>query len=63
MKYLLKDRNGAVINEIITNHSISLDDALEMCGLTVSDYPEGNLLDSNGKVLDVCYDDLTLEVD
>lgn len=57
----LYDRmTGTVIADIITNHSMSIDDALDLMGYTLDD-DEGQILDEDGNRLDAWYDDLEMD--
>jgi hypothetical protein len=56
----LYDKNtGVVIATITTNHSMSIDDALELMGYTLDG--EGQILDEDGNLLDAWYDDLEMD--
>ena len=57
----LYDREtGAVIADIMTNHSMSIDEALELMRYSVRD--EGQIYDDdNGAYLDAWYDSLEMD--
>lgn len=56
----LYDKNtGVVIADIITNHSMTIDDALTLMHFSIDD--EGQIFDDdNGVYLDAWYDDLEM---
>lgn len=59
MKLYDKD-TGAIIAEIIANHSMSIDDALSLMRYSVRD--EGRIYDDdNGRYLDAWYDSLNMD--
>lgn len=47
---------GCVVGSILTNHSMTDDQALDLLGVTVDD--DGQLIDSNGDFLDAWYDNI-----
>lgn len=56
---LIDKNTGAVIADIMTNHSMSIDDCLNLMGYSVDD--NGQVYDSDsGKELNAWYDDLEM---
>ena len=49
---------GEVIADITTNHSLSIDEALELMGYTVDE--DGQILDDYSNLLNAWYDDLRM---
>lgn len=62
MKLYDKD-TGVVIADITTNHSMSIDDALDLMGYTVGDWDVdgGQIHDEDGKELNAWYDNLDMD--
>lgn len=54
---------GVVIATITTNHSMSIDDALDLMGYTVGewDVDGGQIHDEDGNELNAWYDDLEMD--
>lgn len=56
---LIDRQTGACIADIMTNHSMSVDEALELMGYAVAD--EGQIYDvDNQQLLNAWYDDLDM---
>lgn len=57
---LIDKATGAVVADIITNHGMSIDDALKLMHYSVTD--DGQIMDDDsGELLDSWYDDLEME--
>lgn len=57
---LIDRETGAVIADIITNHSMSIDDALQLMRYSVTE--DGQIRDDDsGELLNAWYDDLDME--
>lgn len=58
MKIIDKE-NGQVVAEIVTNHSMTIDEAIDCMGWTVND--EGEIIDDEGNHTNVWYDYIDLD--
>ena len=57
---LYDTKTGTEVANILTNHSMSIDEILDFMGITVDCEQGGQLIDSDGHDLDAWYDDLDM---
>lgn len=56
---LIDTTSGVELGNIITNHSMSIDEALELLWCTVDE--DGEILNENGEPTNAWYDDLKMQ--
>lgn len=55
---LIDTKTNEIVADIITNHSMCIDEILSLMDITVD--PEGQLVDSDGSRINAWYDDLDM---
>ena len=55
---LIDTKTNEIVADIITNHSMCIDEILNLMDITVND--EGHLLHENGSEINAWYDDLEM---
>ena len=55
---LIDTKTNEIVADIITNHSMCIDEILNLMDITVND--EGQLVDDNGAEINAWYDDLEM---
>ena len=56
---LIDTKTNEIVADIITNHSMCIDEILSLMDITVD--PEGQLVDSDGSRINAWYDDLEMK--
>ena len=58
---LIDKETGVMVANILTNHSMTIDEGLELVGCTVDD--DGQIRDRDGELLEAWYDNIVTEAD